>query len=387
MIYDGIGDPAVAAMQNVLAAQDVKAPHTGQPFTEAMLLGIGGGLGAGYILWEFKAEEYAIIVQGFRNRWNYTTQFLTALGQRLGASVEVQETSGAKKAAQSLDEALRSGPVIAWVDKAHLPYQHLPEALKGYVSHQVAAHTISDGAVKVSDLSPEPFAVPVKDFSDARARISSDKNRLMQVLPPDSIDLQAAVLDGIRDCVEHLGRSSESFALPVYRKWARTMTDTRNKKGWPVVFKDRAGLYSTLRSVYEGIVLDGTEGQGLRSMYADFLDEAAGAISRPALQEAAAHYREVAGLWSQLADAALPEAHFQETRDLMHQRYTHYRTHNLEGLKQVSQRMEALQNDQNRNFPLDDAAVNTLFATMQDRLEAIYDAENAALETLRAAIS
>ncbi len=44
--------PHTAALKNILAYYGVKAPHTGEPFTEAMLLGIGG-LGAGYILWEF----------------------------------------------------------------------------------------------------------------------------------------------------------------------------------------------------------------------------------------------------------------------------------------------------------------------------------------------
>ena len=37
-------------------------PHTGQPLSEAMVLGAGGGLGAGYILWEFKAHD--------RGRWS-----------------------------------------------------------------------------------------------------------------------------------------------------------------------------------------------------------------------------------------------------------------------------------------------------------------------------
>ncbi len=61
--------PNTAALKNVLAAQEVKAPHPNKPFGEAMLLGIGGGLGAGYILWEFKQHESAIIVLGFRNRF------------------------------------------------------------------------------------------------------------------------------------------------------------------------------------------------------------------------------------------------------------------------------------------------------------------------------
>ena len=72
-----------------------------------------------------------------------------------------------------------------------------------------------------------------------------------------------------------LGASSTSFALPAIRKWARLMTDVKNKKGWPTVFSGGRGLYGTLRTVYEGIEHIGTGGGGLRGMYADFLDEAA----------------------------------------------------------------------------------------------------------------
>ncbi|MEZ5090042.1 MAG: hypothetical protein R2719_10165 [Micropruina sp.] len=41
----GVGDTAVLA--NVLANLGVVAPHTGEPLTEAVVLGVGGGLGAG----------------------------------------------------------------------------------------------------------------------------------------------------------------------------------------------------------------------------------------------------------------------------------------------------------------------------------------------------
>lgn len=41
--------PETAALANVLAANQIVAPHTGRPFSEAMLFGISGGLGMGYM--------------------------------------------------------------------------------------------------------------------------------------------------------------------------------------------------------------------------------------------------------------------------------------------------------------------------------------------------
>ncbi len=368
--------PNTASLCNVLRAQGVINPLTGQPYTEAMLLGIGGGLGAGYILWEFKAEDYAIIVMGFRNRWNYAVEYMTNLCQRIGAAVEVQETGSKKKAADNLAAGV---PVVAWVDKAHLPYQHLPESLKGHISHVVGVPGLEGDSVMVDDLAEDLFTVPAEIFAAARARIGSDKNRLMRVTPPANTDLPAAIRAGIADCIAHLDRSSESFALPVYKKWAKLMTDRKNKKGWPVVFKERKGLYSTLRSIYEGITLDGTAGAGLRSLYADFLDEAAAVLDSASLNDAASAYRKAADAWIALADAALPGEPFARTRDLMQQRYAQFKAN--QDIQPVMDELNTLQAVYDQDFPLDDTT--TLFEALQAHLETIYQTETHALNTLK----
>ena len=50
--YTQIGGihPETATMTNVLANQGFVSPHNGRPLSEAMVLGIAGGLGCGYIL-------------------------------------------------------------------------------------------------------------------------------------------------------------------------------------------------------------------------------------------------------------------------------------------------------------------------------------------------
>ena len=385
MIYGG-KHPNTAALKNVLAAQDVNAPHTTQPFSEAMLLGIGGGLGAGYILWEFKAHESAIIVLGFRNRWNYPTEHLSNLCERIGAKVTIQETSARKAADANLQQALGTGkPVIAWVDKAHLPHQQLPEALQGYGTYVVGVHGADNGNILVDDLADSLFAVPRDVFAAGRGRIGSDKNRLMLVENPAAIDLEAAIKQGIEDQLEHLGRDSESFSLPVYRKWAKLMTDSKNKKGWPVVFNSRKGLYSTLRSVYEGIALDGTDGCGLRGLYADFLEEASSVLGKAAFKDAAAQYREAATKWTELAEAALPDAvpTFKETKALLVKRYEYLKQNKSDEMRGVVSKLDHLQADLNADFPMSDGAVSDLFADLQRKLSAVFDSETSALEALQ----
>ena len=372
-----------AALTNVLAAHGILAPHNGQPFSEAMMLGIGGGLGMGYILWEFKRHESANVVLGFRNHWNYIPRFLTTLCARLGIQADVQETAGAKAAAANLENAQL--PVVAWVDQAHLPHQNLPEWLKGYWIHVVGVYGIEAGQVWIDDLSPQLFAVPADVFAAGRARIGSDKNRLMLITPPSAIDLESAIIAGLHDHIDHLSSDSESFSLPAIKKWAKLMTHPKDKKSWRVVFKERNGLYTTLRSVYEGITLNSTEGSGLRDLYADFLEEASAILGNAALKESAAHYREAAACWRDFADSALPESvpDFAETKSLMRDRYALYQAHDSAGMQQVSAQLNQIENDMKHEFPMDSAEVDVLFETLQAKLNTIYEAEVQALESLK----
>src|SRR6185503_3086766 len=173
--------------------------------------------------------------------------------------------------------------------------------------HLVAIYGLEDGDVLVDDLAAKPFRVPVDIMALARGRIGSYKNRLLSVTSTGEIDLPAAIMAGIQDEIEHLNKDSDSFSLPAFQKWGKMMTHRKNAKGWPVVFADRRGLYGALKSVYEGVELVSTGGGGMRSLYADFLDEAASIINRPALREVAAQYRGLADQWSAFASAALPD--------------------------------------------------------------------------------
>ncbi len=371
------------ALQRAFAGMGVLDPLTGKPLTEAMLLGFGGGLGIGYILWEFKEHGSATIVTGFRHRWNYTAESAKRMCDRLNAPTDVLETGGAKAAAANLESALALGsPVPIWVDKASLPYQHLPERLKGYGVHVITVHELNQDTALVGDLSERMREISRADLAAARARIGSDKQRVLRITPPTAIDLPAAIRAGIADCVEHLSSPSESFSLPVLVKWGKMLTDTRNKKGWHTVFASRAGLFDTLSSVYEGIRLDDTEGAGLRDLYADFLDEAAAVLPTA---EAAAAYRHAAACWKEFAACALPERvpALAKTRMLLEKRYAAFRNGDNAELSSAIHEFDLLRDAVNADFPMDAAAVSALFEEMQARLKTVYEAETAALETLR----
>lgn len=383
--------PETAALTNSLAAKQIVAPHTGKPFSEAMILGIGGGLGMGYILWEFQEHRMQhnikVLVLAFSNTWQYPTKYYEAVCQRLGLKFSIPETGNKKVAAQTLHDALaRSTPVVAWVDGASMPYLQLPEAMKGHFGHFVAVCGTEGDDVLIDDLAAQPFKVPADGFAEARARIGSFKNRLLVVEGAAAdINLEAAITQGIAFCAEHLSSDSESFSLPAIRKWARLMTDQKNKKGWPVLFKDRRGLYSTLASLFEAIECQGAP-EGLRGMYSDFLSEAANVVNNPRLKEPAEQYAALAKQWHALAEEALPDTvpQFKRAKQVLRER----RNVLLKGgeawrtTQPLTDELRVIRSECNLNFPLDDQEISALFSSLQARLQAIYQAEVEAVKSL-----
>lgn len=382
--------PETAGLANVLAAKQIVAPHTDRPYTEAMLLGIGGGLGFGYILWEFQAQSppFKVLVLAYQNNWQYPIRFYETLCRRLGLAFSLRETGGRRAAEETLHDALaRSTPAIAWVDRASMPYLQLPDTMKGHIGHFVTVCGQDGNDVLIDDLAARPFGVAAEEFAEARARIGSYKNRLLLVEgAATGIDLEAAIQEGIAFCVAHLGSDSESFSLPAIRKWARLMTDSRHKKGWPRVFHDRRGLYSTLCSLFEVIELQEAPG-GLRGLYADFLREAAPVINKPGLNEPADLYTALATQWHTLAEETLPDAvpQFKRAKHLLRERHDVL----LRGgdawrdTRPLTEQLGALRTECNLNFPLGDEEVAALLATLQTRLNAIYRAEVEARESLK----
>lgn len=307
--------PETASLANVLANQGVVSGLTGEPLTEAAILGIGGGLGAGYILWEFKSHGTPILTLGFSNQWQYPwiPGWTGKTLERLGIEADVHETGGAKAARAGLDARLAAGsPVIAAVDLGLIGIWGVPEALNGHFGQTlVIFDRAPDGSYLVDDRGRAPFRIEPEVMATARGRITSFKNRILRLdttegpIPADR--LRAAMQAGLEDQVDHLRSTSDSFSLPAWRKWARMMTDERNAKAWPRVFAGGRGLFGALLSVVE-LVDEGAGPWGghLRELYATFLDEAAAALDRPALADAAGAWRASADAWDELADSAVP---------------------------------------------------------------------------------
>lgn len=360
--------------------------HHGYPISEAMVLGVGGGLGAGYILWEFARHETATLTMGFRNRWNYLDWTDRTL-DRLGVPYTTHRIGGAKAAAAQLTETLTAGvPAITVPDRRIVGYWHLPEFLDGYGGHQVVAYALTDDGVRLDDRNLAPLTVDRETFDAARARVGSYKNYLCVIEGPATADLEPAMLAGIRHCVEHLGGSSSSFAAPAWRKWAKLVTDEKAAKGWPTVFADGRGLASAMLSAWEEIEPVGSSGGNLRGLYAEFLDEAADRLGAPDLARSAGDFRAAAERWHDVAEAVLPAdvpeyAHVRELAATVAATVT-------AGDEGAADREAAgtelwdLRIEYDRKPP-----ARPDFALLSARITAVYEAEVAAVDNLREAVA
>jgi hypothetical protein len=398
-VRDGVArglHPDTSAVATALARTGATSPVTGRPLSEALVLVAGGGLGAGYILWEFKGADAPILTLGFRNRWQYPAAWMATALERLGIDHAVHETGGARAARATLGAILDRGlPAIIAVDQQALGTWGQPAELFGYAGYPVLVTARTDRGYLVDDRGAEPFRLDAQVVAAARARIGSFKHRLVEIRPmprPVPEDrLREALVTGLEAQVDHLRSPSDSFSLPAWRKWSRRWTDTRNAKAWPRVFATGDGLFGVLLSVIEqvdgGI---GANGGNLRELYAAGLRESAAILDRPGLLEAASAWEASADLWEDLADAAMPAqldgaAEAVEADEALHDAVMEGEPGRPRASAAAGQ-VWAVRRRYAREFPLSQDLIASLFADLGERLVAIHRAEHEAVEATARAI-
>ena len=124
--------PETTALLGALAHAGVTNPHNGEFFTEPMVFGIAGGIGAGVFHFYYAAEDFASFYIAGRHRWQESDAYLVDACLRFGVTPTVLESGGKKKAATLLADAVdATGCAIAWVDMGFLPYRGMSTCVSG----------------------------------------------------------------------------------------------------------------------------------------------------------------------------------------------------------------------------------------------------------------
>src|SRR5207248_3071827 len=75
--------PATTALRVLLAHAGVRAPHTGKPFSEAMLFGLAGGIGIGCCAFHYQKENFSSFFLAGRHLWVDDLAYLRGILGRL----------------------------------------------------------------------------------------------------------------------------------------------------------------------------------------------------------------------------------------------------------------------------------------------------------------
>jgi hypothetical protein len=389
--------PASTAFRVLLTHAGLRDPHTGQPFSEAMLFGLAGGIGVGVFSFVYEKEDFASFFVAGRHLWHDDLAYLQQACTRMGITPTVRECSGAKPAAKHLTECLADGPCVAWVDMAHLPHRALPAAFSGSAYHVVTVYRVDEqaGTALLGDLADEPVAISLADLVQARLCIAKQKNRLLTV-PPTAAnpDLPTLVREGLGSCYRGLlGEGAKgaktNFSLEALRRWAERMHDSADKESWQRNFTPGPRLWNGLTAIYNYVEHYGSGGGLCRPLFADFLTEAAAALDNSVLGALADLYAQVGGDWTALANAALPDdvPAFHEAKEWIDRRSElMFSGAPAEEVRNAWQRLGELAADARERFPLSDADSDALRARLQLLIRDLYEAERDAHAALGRAV-
>ncbi|WP_026555721.1 BtrH N-terminal domain-containing protein [Arthrobacter sp. 35W] len=290
----------------VLAASGAVNPLSGAPFTEAMLAGLGGGIGFMVFTFAYKEVTTASVVTRF-----HPGPFVANMLDRSGAGVEVQQTTSARLARGRLDSVLDAGrPTVVRVVPAALPWRKRTLLTESGSTDVVVVSRDGEGYL-VDDGGGRLERIGAGELAAARAQSKADKHWQAHVgAPPGAPLTPGVVAEAVRETARALLSGEAPAGIPAgYGKnfgirgmetWRSRLLGTRTKGGWPVLFADpqrrRAGLDMLVA------LLTGPEFSGpgaLRPLYAAFLREAAD----PAWVQAAELYDGLGSRWDGFAAA------------------------------------------------------------------------------------
>lgn len=389
--------PATTALRILLTHAGIRAPHTGHPFSEAMLFGIAGGIGIGIFSFYYEKEDVATFYIGGRHLWHSDQQYLTNALARLGVPAIIQEAGGAKAGEALLRTALAEhGPGIAWVDQGELPHRAAPGQHSGSGYHVITVYRMDDTTALIGDLTDHPITIALPALGKARTRIKKDRQRILSIgetgaLPP----LKTLVYEGLHACYDGLLHPTLPMAqsnarLEALQTWASRMEGTQGKERWERIYRPGPNLLRGLCSLHDFIEHYGTGGGLCRPLFADFLREAAGALQHPPLAALAEQYQQLGQDWSILADTALPDdlemlatakALLTRKAELLHSGAA------AEELHAIWEQLNTLEQQASEAFPLSEAAYRELRIQLHAQIAALYTREIAAHAAIPQAIA
>ena len=379
------------SVRNHLAYRGFVAPHTGKPYSEALLMGVSGGAVMGYFSFAYEGHDPHVAILT-RNTFDPLETMLS----RLGVVQSVQQTGSAAKGLANLVESLEEGlPPLVWADMFSLPYNTLPADDSMWSMEPIVVYGYDEAAdrVWVADRARVPLTLTTQELAAARGRVKKTKHRILTLEPPNPEKLTGAVQMGIWDCIKLFTEAPpkgarHNFGLAAFRFWADLLVKPKMRLSWAKIFPPGPKMYAGLTSAFDRIALFGKDGGADRDVYAVFLEEAAQILAKPALSEVAAQFRRSAAAWDELGEALLPDEEplLGETRQLMvrkHRSFLDQGNAGLEEIRQINTRLSEIKTNVAVEFPLTEAGVKAQCENLRAKILAICEIEEAAIDQMK----
>ena len=266
--------------------------YDGQEFSEAMIFGLGAGLGFFY----FDNVRFSPTL-----RFNGRADDLEGKFYRLqGAPLDWH--GGWKP--DAILQSLQSGrPLLAQTDLYYLPYYTDPDADREFQQVHFPLHgvvvTAMDAALRTVTLadtfSAELQTISIDSLHAAIEGVGAPLIRPFCIAEVPFVELSITedqLAQAIRVAVEDmLNPTRPELGIAAMRKLAADLRQWRDRADWRFA----------ARFAYQGIDKRGSGGGSFRLIYADFLREASRWIPALKASEAEARMREAGTLWSAMA--------------------------------------------------------------------------------------
>ena len=263
--------------------------HEGVDLSEPMLFGLGEGLG--FVYWDAKSMDFPFL--GGRSK---PTTITRTVADRLGLTLNIEETASPRKAWQNVTTALTAGhPVGLQLDSYHLDYF---TTKVHFGAHFVALYGYDDTHAYLVDTDQQGGTVTTRLTSLERARNErgpmTARNRSYTIASPTG---RPAVHDAIRAAIRNnahafldppianLGHRGIAKAARQVPRWLERSGDPSRDLPLAATLMERGG----------------TGGALFRAMYRDFLAESAEIVEDDAIRLGHRLYAEIAPLWTEVS--------------------------------------------------------------------------------------
>ena len=269
--------PDLSPAGNLLIDAGLRLPDGTSP-SDALLFGCSGGIG--FLYGAFSYSDLVTLTIVARNQ-SMPDPTVERLFDNLGVSVTKVNTGSAAVASKALRTACETGSsTLFTVGAGLLDYLGLEPGFAAMAPRVVRLVGYEVGTVWIDDLAESPQPCSLTTFESARGVIKKARHQSIQLLEPlGQLDWGQTVLESIVSGARGydtppVPQFSANVGTAGLQKWSRLLTDHRNPKGWPRMFRCGSAAATALSRLSECLDIHYTSPAASRPLFAEFLGEA-----------------------------------------------------------------------------------------------------------------